>query len=189
MTGSRFVLALALAAHTSLAVAAPYEVKLDARQCKALPDAAIAKLWPAWSALAAFVQRCPVAGPDGRLILTVDVIRFDHAAFVHAFDGHQDLRVPVPMLRDAAGQAVGSLPEGFPVDPPGKLRVTFADWRDGMPRTIRLYEAGVSALQPHAVPPLLWHAETRMYQRPQIMTADPKQQSDAKGNGLRDQRP
>lgn len=164
MTGRWFAIGLALAASPS-AIAAPYQVGLDARRCRTVAGPTIAGMGPDWSALAAHVQRCPVAGPDGRLALTVDIVRLDHPNATRTLAANPDLRIPFPIVRDAAGKTVGLLPEGFPVEPPGKLRVTFVDWRDGIPRRIDLHEAGVSALAPHPLPPLLWNAETRTYHR------------------------
>lgn len=127
----------------------------------ALPD--VTGVGPEWPALAAYVQRCPVPGPDGRLALTVDIIRLDHAYAAHLFNEHPDWKVPNPILRNAAGQVLGTLPEGFPVDPPGALRVKFADWSSGLPRRIDLYEAGESAVSPHALAPLRWDQKADRY--------------------------
>ena len=41
--------------------------------------------------------------------------------------------------------------------------MTFTDWRRGLPWRIDLFEAGVSALQPHALAPLRWDPARRAY--------------------------
>ena len=156
---------LTLAAAVLLAAAAPYSVRLDVASCSALPPGRVAELGPDWSALVPYVQRCPVSGPDGHLALSVDIVRLDRAALAaDFFTAHPDQPVPLPLLRDAAGTVVGSLPEGFPIDPPGILKVRFADWRRGVPQRIDLYQAGESALPPHPVPPLRWNGAARRYQ-------------------------
>ncbi len=136
------------------AAPAPYSVRLDARACQAAPSRA-ASLGPAWQTLAAYVQDCPVRGPDGRRGLTVVIVRVDrvYARFVHQ---RIDFTIPDPVLLGPGGTRLGQLPEGFPVDPPGALRVRFVQWRDGLPRRIDLYEAGESALPPHALDPMRW---------------------------------
>ena len=155
--------AFAIAALTLPAAASAYAVRLDVARCAplALPD--VATLGPEWPALAAYVQRCAVAGPDGRVALSVDIVRLDRAYAAHLFNNHPDWKVPNPILRDATGRPVGTLPEGFPVDPPGALRVRFADWIGGLPRRIDLYEAGESAVSPHALAPMQWDAKVRGY--------------------------
>ena len=120
-------------------------------------------LGPAWKAFAAYVKQCLVPGPDVRPVLNVDIVRLDHAYAAHLFNGRPDLTLPNPVLRDASGRAVGTLPEGFPVDPPGMMRVTFTDWRDGLPRRIELYEAGESAVSPQLVPPMHWDTKANAY--------------------------
>lgn len=151
------------AAALLLAAAAPYAVQLGAGRCVPLSRPQVAALGPDWLALARYVRRCPVHGPDGRTVLSVDIVRVDQAIAEDYFRTRTTEAVPRPVLRDAAGTAVGELPEGFPADPPGLLRVRFVDWRGGVPHEIRLYEAGVSALAPHALPSLRWNPDTRHY--------------------------
>ena len=146
-----------------LAGAAPFSVRLDAGNCQALSRQQLAGLGPAWPDLAGYAQRCPVRGPDGRLALTVNIIRLDRAFAADHFRGRTMDAVPKPVLRDAAGTRIGELPEGFPVDPPGMLQVRFTKWGHGMPHEIRLFQAGESALAPHALPSLRWDPATRRY--------------------------
>lgn len=149
-----------------LIAAKPYSVRLSVRQCAPLAPQEIAKLGSAWATMSRFVERCSVPGPDRRVALTVDLIRLDKAYDVDYFATHQaNLALPVPILRNAAGTAVGTLPEGFPIDPPGRLTVRFVKWRGVVPHKIELYQAGESAVSPHPVPPLLWNARTGEYQR------------------------
>jgi len=147
-----------------LAGAAPYAVQLDAGRCRSLSSKQVAGLGPDWAALARYVQRCPVHGPDGRLALSVDIVRLDRAYAADFLRTHADRTVPKPVLRDVRGVGIGELPEGFPIDPPGQLRVQFTGWRRGFPHAIRLYEAGESALAPHPLPSLRWNPDRRRYE-------------------------
>lgn len=145
------------------ASAAGYAVQLDAARCIPLDPSTVTQLGPDWQPVARYVQRCPVAGPDGRPALSVDIVRVDHAYADGVFDAQPSLAVPTPVLHDPSGRAVGGLPEAFPADPPGALRVTFADWHGGLPRRIDLFEAGASTLPPHALPPLRWDLKANAY--------------------------
>ncbi|WP_419808082.1 hypothetical protein [Sphingomonas sp.] len=150
------VFLLSLLAALPAAASAPYSTPLDVAQCGALSGAAVAALGPDWSVLAAFVERCAVPGPDRRPALTVDIVRLDRAYAVDFFATHPDQTVPRPILRLPSGREVGTLPEQFPVEAPGMLKVRFVRWQRGLPREIRLYQAGESALAPHALPSLRW---------------------------------
>ncbi len=155
------ILVLAMLALPTAASA--YSVRLDTARCTKLTPPQVIALGPDWSALAAYVQRCLVPGPDGRTALTVDVVRLDRAYAAHLFNAHPDQKVPDPVLRDMSGRVVGTLPEGFPVDPPGVLRVTFADWSGGRPLRIELFEAGRSAVSPERLPPMRWYPGANSY--------------------------
>lgn len=155
---------LILCAGLLTAAGAPsYSVRLDSRQCAAMPARDVAALGPGWATLAPYVQRCRVRGPNGRVAVLVDIVRLDRALEGDFFKAHAYGDVPAPVLRDAAGRVVGHLPEGFPVQPPGELKVRFTRWRGAMPQEIMLYEAGESALAPHALPSLRWDERTRSY--------------------------
>lgn len=156
--------ALAVACAAALAVAAsPYAVTLDRRQCATPPPAVVAGLGPEWAPFASAVQRCAVRGPGGHVALTVDIVRLDRAAGADPMAGPQETPVPLPIMRDAAGRVVGTLPEQFPTDGPGRLKVRFVDWRDGVPDTVSLYQAGISALPPHRLPPQRRDRRTGIY--------------------------
>ena len=153
------VLALAV---TGPAQAAPYAVRLEARRCTPAASRA-ATLGPAWQALAAFIRDCPVRGPDGKLALVAVTLRIDLIDADPALRKLANLEIPDPLLLRPDGTWLGTLPEGFPTDPPGALRVTFRDWHGGLPRRIDLYEGGVSALSPHAIDPMRWDEGARGY--------------------------
>lgn len=124
----------------------------------------VTALGPDWVRLKPYLQRCKVYGPDGRVGLLVDIVRLDLALEDDFFKAHSYKAVPLPILRDASGRTVGRLPEGFPVDPPGELKVRFTRWNATVPQELELYEAGESALAPHALPSLRWNKRTRSYQ-------------------------
>lgn len=145
------------------AAARPYAVALSVNRCRPLPPATAAAFGPDWVGLTRFAERCAVPGPDGRVALTVDVVRLDRAYAVNFFATHPNQQVPRPIIRDAKGTPVGFLSDGFPEEPPSRKTVTFAQWRNGWPREIRLNEAGESALAPHAEPPMRWDASSRTF--------------------------
>ncbi|MGI4732281.1 MAG: hypothetical protein ACRYG8_18895 [Janthinobacterium lividum] len=154
---------LLIAGAAGAAAAAPYAVRLNTDRCAAIASDKLAGLGPEWPALGAFAQRCSIPGPDGRIALEVDIVRIDRANKVGFFDARANMRVPMPVIRDLAGKVLGSLPDGLPVDPPGRLLVRFTEWHGGRPLTIRLYQAGESAIGPHALAPLRWDARTGKY--------------------------
>ena len=111
----------------------------------------------------AYVQQCPVRGLDGGLALTVVTLRVDRAMADNFFAHRLYADLPKPLLRGPKGQTLGHLPENFPEEPPSALHVTFTDWVGGMPRRVMLYEAGESAIEPHALDPLVWDPASRAY--------------------------
>ena len=163
MTRFTMIWALAALALSASASASEYAVRLDAGRCVPLAQPELAALGSAWAAFAPFAQRCPVPDPDGRAVLSVYIVRLDQAYAAHLFNGRPELTSPNPELRDAAGRVVGVLPEGFPVDPPGRMRVTFTDWQGGLPRRIELYEARADGASPQSVPPMHWDPEASSY--------------------------
>ncbi|QYE32978.1 hypothetical protein KZX46_02165 (plasmid) [Polymorphobacter sp. PAMC 29334] len=146
-----------------LTAAAPYSVALDIRQCTGLPPAVARALGPNWIPLAAFAERCSVPGPAGRKAVTVDIVRLDRPAAVQILTADPEKRIPLPIVRDASGQAVGTLPQQFPVEGPGRLKVRFSHWDSGVPQKIMLFEAGESALPPHSLPSQHRDARTGRY--------------------------
>lgn len=142
----------------------PYGVLLDAERCLPLAPQQLAELGPAWIALARFAQRCPVHGPDGRLALSVDTIRFDRARAVDYFRTHTVETVPTPILRDAAGVPIGGFPENFPTDRPNRVLISFVDWRDGFPHEIRRDQEVESALPLIRLPSMHWNPRVRRYE-------------------------
>jgi hypothetical protein len=104
-------------------------------------------------------------GPEPRLALSVAIVRIDRMQKERWFDTHHDPRIPLPVILDSASRVVGKLPEGFPADLPGALRVTFKDWRGGMPSRIDQYEAFETALPPHALAPQVWDNEMHQYRQ------------------------
>ncbi len=148
-----------------LGAAAPYETRLEANVCQAAAPALIDTLGRNWAALSKYAQNCPVAGPDGRIALSVAVMRIDRMQADHWFDTHHDPRIPLPVLLDASRHVIGKLPEGFPADLPGALRVTFKGWRGGMPTRIDQYEAFETALPPHALAAQIWEPANHRYRQ------------------------
>ncbi len=84
------------------------------------------------------------------MILRLDLMDADGEPIPNNF------AIPNPAIIDHHGKQIGSLPEEFPVDGPGRLRVTFKDWQNDFPTKIELFQAGKSALAPHPVQPMFW---------------------------------
>ena len=164
MRGLAWAAAGLLAGGVLPAVAAPYQVRLDAAVCRAAPAAVVRGLGADWGAVAGYAEACPVRGPDGRVALSVVVVRIDRMQRDRFFAAQPDLALPLPVVLDADVRAVGRLAEGFPVDLPGALRVSFVDWRGGWPRRIEQFEGFATALPPHSLSALLWDRRKRRYQ-------------------------
>ena len=162
---ARLAAPLLAGAFTLMGAGSPYAVKLDAGACRAATPALLASLSAEWRALSDYAQDCPVPGPDGKVAVTVAILRIDRMQREHYFDTHREPRIPLPVLLDASGQAIGKLPEGFPADLPGALQVTFADWRGGMPTRIDQYEALETALPPHALAAQAWDVGAHQFRQ------------------------
>jgi hypothetical protein len=143
--------------------AAPETVTLRADDCAPMGAAMLESLGPSWHAFMPFVQSCAVHAPDGTVPLTVVTVRIDLGAAAGSSAKMPDAEAPSPVIRDRQSHVVGELPESFPIDPPGELKVSFMDWRNGVLWQIELYEAGESAVPPHTLPPLYWHADVAHY--------------------------
>jgi hypothetical protein len=139
------------------------EVELRAEQCRDAPDSIIERREEPWRHLRRFAQLCPVRAPGGPLILSVLTIRVDRIIATAAVKQWEEDEPPRSLALDGRGHVLGTLSDSFPENPPGKLRVTFADCRDGWPHRIELYGAGVSALQPGPLPPMLWDPQGEQY--------------------------
>jgi hypothetical protein len=148
-----------------LGAGAPYETKLAAGACRPAAPALLAGLGADWRDVTGYVQDCPVPGPDGKIALSVAVVRIDRMQADHWFDTHHDPRIPLPVVLDGESHVLGKLAEGFPADLPGALRVTFKDWRDGMPSRIDQYETFETALPPHALAAQVWDPAKRQYRQ------------------------
>ena len=108
---------------------------------------------PEWSGpLGPYVQLCLVKAPKtGKTALTVLIVRLDLATKDGLLDEYPNLTVPNPLILNLKGHKIGELPEGFPVDPPGKLIVTFRGWHENFPTVVTFYQQGTSAIGPHAL--------------------------------------
>ncbi len=148
-----------------LGAGAPYETKLNASVCYTVAPNFLQTLDAEWQALSSYVQDCPVPGPDGKIALSVAVVRIDHMQADHWFDSHHDPRLPLPVILDGKSRVIGKLPEGFPTDLPGALQVTFKNWSGGLPSRINQYEAFETALPPHALAAQVWDPAKRQYRQ------------------------
>lgn len=149
---------------TISAQAAPADhVRLRADTCYDVPPTLLATLGEDWQILRAYVQLCPVRAPDGALALSALTIRVDRAMRDNFFGTHRSAVVPHTVILDRQNRAVGSLVDGFPENPPSKLEVAFTDWHDAFPWRIDLYDAGISALDPHPIPSLFWDERQHHY--------------------------
>lgn len=140
-----------------------YSVRLDAMGCAAMPLRNAAALGAGWATMARYVQRCAIRAPGGHVGLLVDIVRMDRAMHDGFAGSHTYAAAPLPVLRTADGRILGHLPEGFPIDPPGQLKVRFTRWQGDLPREIVLYQAGESALAPYSLPSLRWDVRSRSY--------------------------
>ena len=155
------MLLLSLAA----AHAATYDrIALKVENCQAVAASFIATLPEEWHDVASYVQRCPVHAPDGKIALTVLVVRLDIAMFRdNLFATERSLSIPDPIILDVQDRTIGTIGDGFPIDPPDKPEITFTDWQAGFPQRVDLYQAGESAVAPHPMPSLFWDDHRHRY--------------------------
>jgi len=141
-----------------------YEVKLEVKACRTATPALLATLGREWQVLSAYAQGCPVLAQDGKIALTVAIVRIDLMQKQRWFNAHSDPHIPLPVMLDSQSQVVGRLAEGFPADLPGALRVTFKDWHSDTPTRIDQYEAFETALPPHTLATQVWNAGAHHFQ-------------------------
>lgn len=143
----------------------PYAAKLEAQSCRAAEPALVETLGAEWHDVSAYVEACPVPGPDGKIALAVAVVRIDRMLKARWFDAHANPHIPLPVMLGNDGRIIGTLPEGFPADLPGALRVTFEDWRGATPWRIDQYEGFETALPPHALAAQVWDPNKHLYRQ------------------------
>jgi hypothetical protein len=166
MTARSFWLLLVLSVAPSRAwCGQQIEVPLLVETCQRAPATLIDTLDGRWQRLRRYVDLCPVRSPEGGIILSVLTVRVDRVNEENLIQQWGIDEPPDPLILDNQGVVVGTLGESFPVDPPGELKVTFTDWQENWPHRIKLFQAGTSALFPHAVPPMVWDDRLRRYVR------------------------
>ena len=109
---------------------------------------------------------------SGKVILFVIAVDIIQAYQVGVFEN--TFPIPAPIIFKTYGPSaiwIGQLPEGFPEDPPGKLRVFFGDWQNNFPQIVNFYEAGTSALNPHWVAMRLKFHDNNYYDEDKVYTA------------------
>ena len=79
----------------------------------------------------------PLRVADGTValrVITVSAQRF----YASIPDGSVTEKLPQPLILSATGLPIGRLPYSYPDDPPFAAKLGFDEWRDGMPRLIRI---------------------------------------------------
>ena len=90
-----------------------------------------------WQPFAADIDDCALHGADGLValhVITVSASRF----YARQSSGAATVDLPKPLIISATGKQIGRLPYNYPDDPPLASTLAFEDWRDGLPRTIRI---------------------------------------------------
>ncbi len=104
-----------------------------------------------------YIELCPIKmNEQSPVVLSVLIIRIDKMYQDGRFEHREIIDIPNPLLLNTNSNRIGELPEGFPEDPPGKLGVTFNNWKNGFPTEIKLFELGQSAIDPGPLPSLYW---------------------------------
>ncbi len=136
--------------------------KLDPAACRAPRSGETARLPRTWDAFRPYVKVCDVADGRGKIPLTLATV--SAADFYRKQpDGAPTVELPKPILFDASGDSVGSLPYSFPDDPPFELQVTFAGWRAGWPERVELFLNDPTVSGDRALDPLVWNGAARRY--------------------------
>ena len=141
---------------------APPTGKLDAASCRPSRADETQRLPDAWRRFLAHVKVCEIAdGAAATPLRLVTISAEDYYAALPA--GAETVEFPKPILFDSDQRAVGTLPYGFPDDPPFALDVTFVDWKDGWPSRIDLFLHDPTVSGDHALSPLVWDSTTRHF--------------------------
>jgi hypothetical protein len=114
-----------------------------------------------WAPFESHEIACPLR-TGGRIVLVV--------LSVDAYEIEKTLpaQAPAPkypraLIVTPGGRAVGNLPFAFPFDPPVSLDVAFADWKDGLPRTVELYLEDPAVGGNRKLPSLKWDEKLARY--------------------------
>ncbi len=157
-------LALATAFAAGNAHAAPRPFHPDAARCPLATAAQLAWLPSEWTPFARAVRACRVSqGTTPGGLRVVSVWEDDWYAPLPASE--PAVPMPAPLLMSPDGRVLGALPANFPDEQPMTLQLRFVDWRDGLPREVRLCQRSptVSGDQPMAT--LRYDASTRRYEK------------------------
>lgn len=143
--------------------AAPYVFTPGLNACAPAGDADLAVLGSEWQVIHRFVEICRIRAPDGKIPIEVAIVRLDRMFAIDLFRIARNLQVPNPVLLDTGKHVVATLVEGFPIDPPGRLSIAFADWRSGFPWRVDMREDAQAAVVSHHTWPLWWDPAEHRY--------------------------
>ncbi len=90
-----------------------------------------------WQTFAADIDECSLRGADGAVAVRVVAVSAKKF-YARQPDGAPTVGMPKPLIVSATGKTIGRLPYNYPDDPPFASALNFEDWRDGLPRRIRI---------------------------------------------------
>lgn len=150
-----------------------------------------------WHFYEAFMETCPVLGPDGRTVLRVIALslpKANRAGRLFALNGRawnapSDTAsydtLPLPLVLNKAGHVVARLPvDVFPM-PPISTHIVFRDWRDGRPLDIVMRRTDPTISPPISscnVKELVWDDDGRYISNPRFCSQGRAGQSAKSGD-------
>ena len=96
-----------------------------------------AELPQEWQRFGAHIDECSLHAADGKVALRVVTVSAQRY-YASKPDGAVTEKLPQPLILSATGSPLGRLPYSYPDDPPFAADLEFEQWRDGMPRLIRI---------------------------------------------------
>jgi hypothetical protein len=143
-------------------VRASKRVSLSARSCR--PIAPGQKKWlpDDWKQFERFAIACPIKAGRGAPVLYL--VSVDDPALEKTLPSDAPAaKLPHAIVLMPDGAVVARLPYAYPFDPPASLDVTFADWIDGLPRSIELFLEDPAVGGNRKLPSLKWDEKFRSY--------------------------
>ena len=96
-----------------------------------------AELQDEWQRFADYIDECSLSAADGKVALQVVTVSAQRL-YADKPEGTVTEQLPQPLILSVTGSPIGRLPYSYPDDPPYAADLGFEEWRDGMPRLIRI---------------------------------------------------
>jgi hypothetical protein len=114
-----------------------------------------------WREFAPEIDECLVSGVDGAVALRLIAVS-GQRFYAGKPDGTVTVPMPKPLILAATGAPVGRLAYNYPDDPPFASKLSFKDWRGGIPRQIVIAVKDPTVTGDHALV-MNWDDAKRAY--------------------------